>query len=155
MPRSTPGEAIRAYLEFRAAGPDSLPDDPVDRLLLGARLERGFVEHAASWAREHGISGAAFAQEGVPADVLQRAGLQVPPTTAGQEMFEAIRAAIPDRQPFSEDGLVARTGAARKEVRAVIAEDLKLGHIQEFALSEVEDRGGRVLYRRTPRSDTQ
>lgn len=151
MPRSTPDEAIRAYLEFRAAGPDSLPDDPVDRLLLGARLERGFVEHAASWARQNGISGAAFAQEGVPADVLQRAGLREQPEAAGYEVLNAIRSAIPARQPFSEDGLMARTGASRKDVRMAITEQMRLGKVEPFAVSELESSGRIMLYRRVSR----
>lgn len=40
-----------------------------------APLERGFVEHAASYARNKGISYASFREVGVPADVLKRAGI--------------------------------------------------------------------------------
>jgi hypothetical protein len=38
-------------------------------------LEKAFVNVAASWAKRSGISAAALREMGVPASVLQRAGL--------------------------------------------------------------------------------
>jgi hypothetical protein len=141
-------DAVRAYLRVLKADPDSLPDNPIERLLLRARVEQEFVEQAASWAVDNGIGGAAFAAEGVPVEVLRRAGLHVA-LRPGDEPARSIRSAMPERQPFSEDGLMARTGAARRDVRAVIAEDLRAGRIEEHAMSEVEGGCDKRLYRRT------
>lgn len=41
-----------------------------------ARLEVGFVEHAASYAESKGITRAAFREMGVPAAVLTKAGVR-------------------------------------------------------------------------------
>lgn len=39
-------------------------------------LERAFVEHAAGWSAAARVSRAAFLSEGVPGDVLDRAGIR-------------------------------------------------------------------------------
>lgn len=148
MSRWTSETEIRAYLESISPGRAALPDDPIDRLLHRAELERGFIEHAAAWAAEYGITAAAFVEEGVSPDVLRRAGLPMRGPTSTGGVHEAIQMAIPERQPFSERGLMARTGATQRDVRAVIAEGIRHGTVAEVAISEVEGGGDIRLYRR-------
>lgn len=149
MPSANPDGTVRAYLKLLAADPHSLPNDPIERLHLRASVEREFVEDAAAWARDHRITGAAFAAEGVPAEVLRRAGLQMGEHRPGHGVQRSIRGAMPERQPFSADGLVTRTGATRRDVHSVIAEDLRSGRIKEHAVSEVEGGVVKTLYRRS------
>lgn len=60
---------IQRVLDLRAAA-DALEEaDPA------AALRAAFVETAAAWAEERGVSYAAFREYGVPADVLKEAGI--------------------------------------------------------------------------------
>lgn len=140
--------AVRAYMKLLATDPASLPADPLERLMLRAHIERGFVEHAAAWAHDHGVTGDAFAAEGVPDEILRRAGLGMDALPLDDQIQRSIRSAMPECQPFSEDGLVTRTGATRRDVRSVIAADLGSGRINEHAVSKIEGRADKKLYRR-------
>jgi hypothetical protein len=91
------GAPVRAYLEDlrrRAASGDDLQrldaellrsPDPMARMrLMDVRrravetrraLEEDFVTHAATWSRAERVTRAAFLAEGVPAALLDRAGV--------------------------------------------------------------------------------
>jgi hypothetical protein len=136
-------EAVRAYLQLCSPTPPlALPEDPIARLLYRAAAEREFVRHAQGWARHHGIGWEAFAAEGVPREVLDRAGLRPSSQAPTSGVADAaIQQLIPRRQPFTVDGLVARTGASRKQVLAVITRGTEAGEIEEVAVSVVEGKG--------------
>lgn len=95
-------EAVRDYLEAledpsKAVDWDLVEDlerqigetdDPVQRVLLRSEWRKAqipdfdplindFVEFAAAWADANGVKGEDFALEGVPLEVLDRAGLEV------------------------------------------------------------------------------
>lgn len=95
-------EAVRDYLEAledpsKAVDWDLVEDlerqigetdDPLRRVLLRAEWRKAqvpdfeplisdFVEFAAAWAEANGVHGEDFALEGVPIDVLNRAGIEV------------------------------------------------------------------------------
>ena len=129
-------------------------DDVVERVQLRQQLldldrptpqryEGAFVEHARAWADGAGISGDAFVAEGVPSDVLRRAGFQV--TAAGRGRgrgrraagarrprtrvsADEIRAAIPSGT-FTVKDLQERSGASAAVVRRVISEQVDAGDL--------------------------
>jgi len=91
---SDPDAAVRAYLDLlrrRNGGPGGLDaaimrtSDSMERVRLMEErrrlaeqqtgLEVGFVTHARDWARQWNVLREAFLAEGVPPDVLDRAGL--------------------------------------------------------------------------------
>ncbi len=152
-------------------------DDALERLrlrqqLLDAeapdadRLEEGFVTHAKAWADDIPISANAFVAEGVPADVLRRAGFQLP--GAGQRRgrggarqpaaqrarrsrvtVDEVRAPIPDGT-FTVKTLQEVSGASPAVVRKVVAEEESAGRLRSEG-TDPDHRGpGRapVLYRK-------
>ncbi len=179
-------EAVRSYLTA-LKDPSALRDDDVirdlearldstdDQLervvvrqqLLDAqspsieRFEDDFVTHAKAWADEHGVSSSAFADEGVPADVLRRAGFKVgaggrrgagrgrAAGTRKRVTVDEVRAAIP-RGTFTVKMLQERSGASPAVVRKVISEELAAGTITEEGTDPDHTGPGRspVLYKK-------
>jgi hypothetical protein len=160
MVASSAEEAVRSYLTA-LRDPSSLRDsgeldslraqledaaDPVDRLRLRQqildaedpsidRYEDAFVTHAKAWAEEHGVTAKAFADEGVPEQVLRRAGLVASRRRAGRAArasaasstrtrvsADEVRAAIPSGT-FTTKTLQELSGASPAVVRRVISEE--------------------------------
>jgi hypothetical protein len=146
MAEPAPEEAIRAYL--MALRDDLQPDDPLEALLRRA-LEHAFVEHAAAWAAARGIGPEAFMAEGVSSEVLARAGIRVRTMTLAEES-QAVRLAIPHRQPFTIEGLATRAGTSRRTAHQVVEQELRAGALRQVALSRVQGNGRRpdTLYQR-------
>lgn len=143
-------DAVRAYLELQAGRFEPMPEDPIKRLHLRAALEREFIKYAASWARQYGIQWHSFAREEVPIEVLERAGLAPSVGNQDQAADSGVRAAIPVWQPFTIEGLRAKSGCSRSQVRRVIDAEIEDGRIREIAVSEFDDRrGSTTLYGRT------
>jgi hypothetical protein len=108
------------------------------------RYEDAFVEHAKAWADKTGISGDAFAAEGVPAAVLRRAGFRgvaggrrrgttrtTPARTGGTRSrvsADEVRAAIPTGT-FTVKDLQERSGASAAVVRRIIQEEVDGGRL--------------------------
>ena len=153
-------------------------DDALERLrlrqqLLDAeapnveRLEEGFVTHARAWADAIPISVNAFQAEGVPQDVLRRAGFTVagarrgrgarstapagaPRARRSRVTVDEVRAAIPDGT-FTIKTLQEASGASPAVVRKVVAEEESAGRLRSEG-TDPDHRGpGRapVLYRRS------
>ena len=100
--------------------------------------ENEFVTHARAWAEEQGITAAAFEAEGVPSQVLRKAGLA--PTTRGRQRrtgkrsrvtVAEVRAAIP-RGSFTIKTLQELSGASPAVVRKVVTEELGGGQLKEI-----------------------
>lgn len=121
--------------------------------------EGAFVEHAKAWADQHGISGKAFAAEGVPSAVLRRAGFSVgrgrgAAGTRGRRSrtrvsSEEVRAALP-KGTFTIKQVQEKTGASPAVVRKVIQAEESAGQIKKVG-TDPDHRGpGRAptLYRR-------
>jgi hypothetical protein len=155
--------AVRTYLrlvrgDHDVSLPGAMPSDPLERLRVRAEAERSFVAHAKTWADRHRISAAAFLEEGVPGSVLKKAGFRTPraitrpqePVADADTPEAHIQAAMPSRQPFTVDGLAAKTGESRSVVRRMVEKAVKDGKVGAIALSGVEGRADRasVLYRR-------
>ena len=102
------------------------------------QYESDFVTHAKSWADEHGITAAAFEAEGVPSQVLRKAGMTSGPRgrrgrrsgTRTRVTVDEVRAAIP-RSSFTIRTLQAASGASPAVVRKVVAEELREGRLNE------------------------
>jgi hypothetical protein len=107
------------------------------------RYEDAFVEHARAWADKTGISGEAFAAEGVPASVLRRAGFRgvgggrrrsstraTTPRVGTRSRVSAdeVRAAIPTGT-FTVKDLQERSGASAAVVRRIIQEEVDAGRL--------------------------
>jgi hypothetical protein len=109
------------------------------------RYEDAFVEHAKAWADKTGISGEAFAAEGVPAAVLRRAGFRgvgggggrrrsTARTTApragtrSRVSADEVRSAIPTGS-FTVKDLQERSGASAAVVRRIIQEEASAGRL--------------------------
>jgi hypothetical protein len=110
------------------------------------RYEDAFVEHAKAWADRTGISGEAFAAEGVPASVLRRAGFRsvggggggrrrsstrsstARVGTRSRVSADEVRAAIPTGT-FTVKDLQERSGASAAVVRRIIAEEVDSGRL--------------------------
>ena len=105
------------------------------------RHENEFITHAKAWAEEHGITARAFEAEGVPAQVLRKAGL-APTGGRGRRSgsgrrgprsrvtVDQVRAAIP-RGTFTIKMLQEASGASPAVVRKVVAEELSGGGLKE------------------------
>lgn len=102
--------------------------NPVEKVLALSQLERarkpdvdmlraGFVAHAATWAQRHGATARAFAEAGVPADVLKDAGLDLNATPPP---------AVPSRRTVSNETLL-RTVPRGKDFR--VSEYAALGNV--------------------------
>ena len=101
-------------------------------------FESDFITHARTWAEENGITAAAFEAEGVPGQVLRKAGM-----TSGNRgrrgrragtrtrvTVAEVRAAIP-RGAFTIKTLQEASGASPAVVRKVVSEDLAEGRLKE------------------------
>lgn len=167
MASSTTEQAVRSYLTA-LSDPSSLvdeeqiaaldqklrdTDDHLERVMVRQQLmearrpsveraEDAFVTHAKAWADEHGVAAPAFAEEGVPAAVLRRAGFNVAGgrgRPAGRSKrggprrsrvtVDQIRAAIP-KGTFTVKMLEDASGASVASVRKVISEELAAGRIK-------------------------
>lgn len=105
------------------------------------RHESEFITHAKAWAEEHGITARAFEAEGVPGQVLRKAGL-APTGGRGRRggsgrrsprtrvTVDQVRAAIP-RGTFTIKSLQEASGASPAVVRKVVAEELGEGRLKE------------------------
>lgn len=125
--------------------------DELERLQLRQQLldlespsidshESEFITHAKAWAEEHGITARAFEAEGVPGQVLRKAGLA--PTGRGRRAGAArrgprsrvtvdqVRSAIP-RGTFTIKSLQEASGASPAVVRKVVAAELAEGRLKE------------------------
>lgn len=125
------------------------------------RYEDDFVTHAKAWAEEHGISDSAFLAEGVPAQVLRRAGFRNVRGGRGRSAAPArgrtrrkrvsadeVRAAIP-KGTFTIQQLQDACGASPAVVRRIVQEEVAAGRVKEDG-KDPDHRGpGRapVLYR--------
>lgn len=157
-------EALRQRLEST--------DDALERIKIRQQLmelqqpsldqhEDAFVNHAKEWAQRNGVTGDAFAQEGVPPAVLRRAGFRVArgPGRTGRERStraprsrvtsEEVRAAMP-KSAFTIKSLQEKTGASPAVVRKVVHEALEEGRITDVGAEERQGGPGRAarLYKR-------
>jgi hypothetical protein len=179
-------EAVRSYL-VALKDPSALRDessieelerkitesaDHLERVLLRQQLleakaptiegfEEDFVTHAKAWADEQGVSASAFAEEGVPAGVLRRAGFRVGGgrkargggrSGGGQRTrvtADEVRAAIP-KGTFTIKTLQDRSGASPAVVRKVVQEELGGGGLSELGPDPDHSGPGRAptLYKR-------
>lgn len=185
MARST-DEAVRRYLEA-LRDPSLLVDqeaidetrsrleeetDPLKRVQLQQRLidvqtpsadrfENDFVTHAQAWAQDHEVGVKAFQEEGVPTEVLRRAGFQV---TGGRRSrrtgtgtrrrrvsSEAVRSAIPASGTFTAKSLQETSGASAGIVRKIITEEQESGNLEGRGTDPDHSGPGRapVLYARS------
>jgi hypothetical protein len=129
------------------------------------RYEDAFVEHAKAWAEQAGVSGEAFAAEGVPTAVLRRAGFRAvtdgrgrarrrTPTaratgTRSRVNADEIRAAIPSGA-FTVKDLQERSGASAAVVRRVIEEQVAAGQLARHGADPNHTGPGRAprIYQR-------
>jgi hypothetical protein len=182
MAKSTNEHAVRDYL-VALRDPSALRDDnkiaalerkladsndELERLRLRQEImnsqspsldgyEAAFVEHAKAWADEHGISGKAFAAEGVPSAVLRRAGFSVGrgrPSGRGRRTrsrvsTEQVRAALP-RGAFTIKKVQEKTGASPAVVRKVIQAEEAAGNLKRVGPDPDHSGPGRAptLYQR-------
>lgn len=103
-----------------------------------SQYEDDFITHAKAWADEHGVTAKAFEAEGVPGQVLRRAGLAV--GTRGRKgrrsgtrtrvTVDEVRALIP-RGSFTIRALQEASGASPAVVRKVVTEELAAGSVKE------------------------
>lgn len=103
-----------------------------------SQYEDEFITHAKAWAEEHGVTARAFEAEGVPAQVLRRAGLA--PAGGGRKprrtgartrvTVDEVRALIP-RGAFTIRTLQETSGASPAVVRKVVNEELANGRLKE------------------------
>lgn len=147
-------------------------DDAIERLqlrqqILGAespsleQYEDEFVTHAKAWADERGVTPKAFEEEGVPNQVLRKAGFggrrrggarRSTSTRAGRSRVtaEEVRKAIP-RGSFTVKTLQDKSGASAAVVRKVVGEEEANGRIERAGTDPDHTGPGRAptLYRRT------
>jgi len=170
-PESLIDASALAALERRIAK----STDPVERVKLRAQLARArrvdldqlaadFVAALPKWTEAQGMSASdareAFAAEGVPKDVLDRAlgGGAKPARAAAPKKKrrprvprEAIESAIPAKgEVFTTADLVRETGASYAGVRNIVGEWLEAGRLKEHG--PAPDHAGRgkapTLYER-------
>ena len=148
--------------------------DPLDRLRLRVELDNAenvtaeqyeaeFIEHAKAWADGQGIGVSAFATEGVPKDVLRRAGFRVARgrgpvaakragsgTRKARVSSEDIRAGIPKRGTFTAKDVADASGASLGAVRSVLAAEIEAGRVTNKGPSKDHGGPGRapILYKR-------
>lgn len=142
--------------------------DEVERVRLRQQLldaqrpqidghEAAFTEHAKAWAESHGITAAAFEAEGVPGEVLRRAGFSVARSrgrkaggrTRSRVTTEQVRDAIP-RGTFTIKDLQQRSGASPAVVRKVVQEGVSEGTLKDVGTDDSHSGPGRAprLYRK-------
>jgi len=187
MNTSSAEDAVRAYLAA-VKDPSSMRDDEalsatkklldeasdtIERLRLQQQLltlesptldtyEDAFVTHAKAWADEHGISGEAFAAEGVEPSVLRRAGFSVggrgrrraaaaPPTARRRRVTtEEVVVAMPSGA-FTTKQLGELSGASPAVVRKAITSEQAAGRLVEAGNDPDHSGPGRapMLYRKS------
>lgn len=186
---NTQETAVRNYL-LSVRNPDALRDDDaiaelqskleqsgdeLERLQLRQQLielespsleryEDAFVEHAKAWADKTGISGQAFAAEGIESGVLRRAGFRSvgkssrtssrstgTQTTRTRSRVNAdeVRAAIPSGT-FTVKDLQDRSGASPAVVRRIISEEVAQGNVTDGGTDPSHRGPGRAptIYKR-------
>jgi hypothetical protein len=127
------------------------------------RYEDAFVEHAKAWAEKTGVSGEAFAAEGVSSGVLRRAGFRgvsggrrrtaratsAQSTTRSRVSADEVRAAIPTGT-FTVKDLQERSGASAAVVRRVIQEEVDAERLSAEGSDPGHSGPGRAptIYRR-------
>lgn len=118
------------------------------------RYEQDFVTHAKAWADEHGITDQAFLGEGVPPQVLRRAGfkrVQVDKRRRSSRSSESrqrvrsedVRAALPSGT-FTVKAIEDATGASAAVVRRVINEEVERGAVTELGSDPDHSGPGRA-----------
>lgn len=151
-------------------------DDELERLQIRQELldvenpqsekyEDEFVTHAKAWADDKGISDRAFLAEGVPPQVLRRAGFRNVRGTGGSRgraatassargrrrrvSADEVRAAIPSGT-FTIQRVQEASGASPAVVRRIVGEEVEAGRVQEAGKDPDHKGPGRapVLYRR-------
>lgn len=182
---SAPENAIRNYLTA-LRDPASLRDekkiadlraqleaasDEIERLRLRQAIidaqspsvdgaEEAFVAGAKEWAARVGITERAFLEEGVPPQVLRRAGFKVAGgrgrpagrssgRTRTRVSAEAVRGAIP-RGAFTIKQLQESSGASAAVVRKVVQEEEAAGRLVKAGTEPSAGGPGRTptLYKR-------
>jgi hypothetical protein len=125
------------------------------------RYEDDFVTHAQAWSAEHEVGVKAFQEEGVPTEVLRRAGFQVTGGRRGRRASsgtrrkrvssEDVRSAIPATGTFTAKSLQETSGASAGVVRKVITEEEEGGRLQSKGTDPDHSGPGRapVLYGRS------
>lgn len=144
-------DAIRTYLQVledptRAIDENAIheqeqvastADDVIDRLHALAALERlrhpdltevedGFVAVARDWASENQVPASAFVEVGVPAEVLRRAGFDVPHGRSRQ----------------GKKSEKARPAGSRSRVSREIVRTAMMSYASEFTVAEIAQRLG-------------
>ena len=187
MASKTQDEAVRNYL-VSLKDPAALKDDErvaqlqqqlaesgdeLERLQLRQNIldaerpplekfEEAFVTHAKAWADQHGISDKAFVAEGVPPQVLRRAGFKG--VRAGRKRTsqsgrtqrsgsrvsaDEVRKALP-KGTFTVKQVQEATGASAAVVRRVVQEEVQAGKVTEAGTDPDHKGPGRspTLYQR-------
>lgn len=141
-------ERLKLQDEFRQLSAPSLE-----------KAEDEFVVHAKAWADKNGVSGNAFAAEGVPVGVLRRAGFQIGRSTkkskrsrktSGSRVTTGeVVAAIPSGT-FTVKQLGEISGASPAVVRKAIAQEEKAGRLTSLGADPDHSGPGRAptLYRK-------
>ncbi len=148
--------------------------DPIVRLKLQEQIsdlaapslesvEDTFVVHAKAWADEVGISSKAFSAEGVPTNVLRRAGFAVTGGTTSSSRrgttrrssgsrvsTEQVIASIPSGA-FTVKQLRETSGASPAVVRKAIAAEAEAGRLADLGSDPDHSGPGRspTLYKKT------
>lgn len=163
-------DSITSLEQQLESSPDSLERLRLRQQLLDAqtpsveRYEEGFVTHAKAWADDHEITAKAFAEEGVSAAVLRRAGFDVPGAGGARGRRGAsgagtgrkrtrvtvseVRDAIP-KGTFTIKTLQDLSGASPAVVRKVVSEEMSAGRLKDEGTDQSHRGPGRapVLYR--------
>lgn len=119
------------------------------------RLRADFVRHAKSWAAEQGLAVAAFIEMGVPADVLEDAGLTgsrrprsarqggAPRLRAARVGADEIRAAVLARtEPFTVSEVQSAVGGSPGTIKKVLDELLAAKRVErQGAVADWSGRG--------------
>lgn len=122
------------------------------------KLEEAFVEHAKTWAERHGITEKAFQAEGVPPQVLRRAGFKVsggraaqrrPARSRSRVSSEEVRKSLP-KGTFTVKQVQEASGASPAVVRRIIQEEVEAGRVTEHGTDPDHKGPGRAptLYQR-------
>lgn len=154
---------LRAQLESSA--------DEIERLRLRQAIidaqspsmdgaEEAFVANAKEWAARVGITERAFLEEGVPPQVLRRAGFKIAGgrgrpagrssgRTRSRVTADQVRAAIP-RGAFTIKQLQESSGASAAVVRKVVQEEEAAGRLAKAGTERSAGGPGRTptLYKR-------
>lgn len=144
-------------------------NSPLERLRLQSQLqdlrspsleglEEEFIANVQEWAEANGVTAEAFLAEGVPADVLQRAGFKV--KTRGRRKGSissrpraprvsksVIREHIPAKGLFTVAQLVAACQGTEATVRKTLLEEINAGNVIERGIDETYSGRGKAPVR--------